>query len=40
LVKGADVKAKINNGLTALGAAKRNGHTDIVQLLEKAGANE
>jgi ankyrin repeat protein len=40
LGKGADVNAKINNGLTALEAAKRNGHTDVIQLLEKAGAKE
>jgi len=41
LEKGADVNVKTNDGKwTALGLAKLKGHTDIVQLLEKAGAKE
>lgn len=43
LDKGAEVKAKatINNvEWTALKAAKKMGHKDIVELLEKAGAKE
>jgi len=43
LDKGADVdsKAKFDNAeWTALKSAKKNGHRDIVQLLEKAGAKE
>jgi ankyrin repeat protein len=31
---------RANSGFTALGVAKKIGHTDIVQLLEKAGAKE
>jgi len=40
LAKGADVNAKDADGESALGVAKSKGHTDIVQLLEKAGAKE
>jgi len=40
LAKGADVNVKNNNGNTALDAAKASGHTEIVQLLIKAGAKE
>ena len=40
LGKGADVNAKANDGFSAVNAAKNQGHTDIVQLLEKAGAKE
>ena len=40
LEKGADVNAKEKSGGTALDAAKEGGHTDIVQLLKKAGAKE
>ncbi len=42
LENGADVNAKDTNGRTTLGAARRNSHEDIVQLLEKekAGAKE
>jgi uncharacterized protein len=40
LEKGADANVKSVNGKTALDAAKRMGYTDIVQLLEKAGAKE
>jgi len=40
LEKGAEVNARANNGFTALGEAKKKGHIDIVQLLEKAGAKE
>jgi hypothetical protein len=38
LGKGAEVNAKANDGGTALSVARRNGHTDIVQLLEKASS--
>jgi ankyrin repeat protein len=40
LENGADVNDKDNTGQTALKAAKLVGRTDIVQLLEKAGAKE
>ena len=40
LKKGANVNLRDNDGETALGAAKGKGYTDIVQLLEKAGAKE
>jgi len=40
LGKGANVNAKDNDGATALMAAVHKGHTDIVQLLKKAGAKE
>ena len=43
LEKGAEVNAKAtikNVEWTALKVARRMGHTDIVQLLEKAGAKE
>ncbi len=40
LAKGADVNAKDNKGGTALMAAKREGHKEIVRMLKKAGAKE
>ena len=40
LEKGADINAKTDNGRTALGEARGELYTDIVQLLEKAGAKE
>jgi ankyrin repeat protein len=40
LDKGGDVKVKGANGDTALKLAKKHGRTDIVQLLQKAGAVE
>jgi ankyrin repeat protein len=40
LEKGADVNAKRSGGETALEIAKAMEHTEIVQLLEKAGAKE
>jgi ankyrin repeat protein len=40
LERGADVNAKDNDGFTALKAARKAGHLDIVQLLKKAGAKE
>lgn len=42
LAKGADVNAKDNKGETALSLvkAKGKGHSDVAQLLIKAGANE
>ena len=40
LDKGADVKVKGANGETALKLAKKHGRTEIVELLEKAGAVE
>ncbi len=36
----ADVNAKGGDGGTALMAASRNGHQEVVQLLENAGAKE
>jgi ankyrin repeat protein len=40
LDKGGDVKLKGANGETALGLAKKRGRTDVVELLQKAGAAE
>ena len=40
LAKGADVNAKDKDGDTALSVAKKNGHSDVAQLLIKAGAKE
>lgn len=40
LNKGADMNAKNKNGWTASMLASKNGHTEIVQLLKKAGAKE
>jgi ankyrin repeat protein len=40
LAKGADVNAKINDGRTALICASEEGHSEIAQLLIKAGAKE
>ncbi|MGE5193222.1 MAG: ankyrin repeat domain-containing protein [Deltaproteobacteria bacterium] len=40
LDKGADVKLKGANGETALSLAKKRGRTDVVKLLQKAGAME
>ncbi len=36
----ADVEARENDGSTALMIAEEVGHTEIVQLLEEAGAKE
>ena len=38
LKNGADVNTKDEIGETALGCASRCGHTEIAQLLQKAGA--
>ncbi len=38
LAKGADVNVRSTNGMTALHLAEYHGHTEIVQLLKKAGA--
>jgi len=38
LAAGVDVNAKAKNADTALMLASRQGHQEIVQLLEKAGA--
>lgn len=35
---GADINARDNNGLTALAHARREGNTEIIRLLEAAGA--
>ncbi|MHC4648880.1 MAG: ankyrin repeat domain-containing protein, partial [Planctomycetota bacterium] len=40
LEKGADVNASTENGVTALLMAAQNGHTEVVKLLEKAGAKD
>ncbi len=40
LEAGVDVDAKDQGGRTALMWAKRNGHTEIAELLKKAGAKE
>ena len=38
--KGADVNVKNKSGGTALESASFCGHTDIIKLLKKAGANK
>ena len=35
---GADVNAKDKEGVTALMEAQENGHTEVVEILKKAGA--
>ena len=40
LAKGAKVNEKNKDGKTALRIAEENGHTEIVELLKKAGAKE
>ena len=40
LDSGTDVNAKNNDGTTALMFAEEEGHTEIVELLKKAGARE
>ena len=40
LDKGADINLKTTTGQTALAVAKEKKNTDVVQLLEKAGAKE
>jgi len=40
LENGADVNSKDNRGLTALWLAEQKGHTDIIELLRKHGAEE
>jgi ankyrin repeat protein len=40
LDKSADVNTKAKDGYSALNRAKENGHTDIVELLEKAEAKK
>ena len=40
LEAGADIDAKYKNGSTALIQATGNGHTEIVDLLKKAGGKE
>ncbi|MHC4620153.1 MAG: ankyrin repeat domain-containing protein [Planctomycetota bacterium] len=40
LEKGADVNASTENGVTALLMARQNGHAEVVNLLEKAGAKD
>jgi ankyrin repeat protein len=40
ITKGADVNAETNRGTTPLQTAKREGHTEIVELLRKHGARE
>jgi len=37
---GADVNAKTEMGVTALTIATQTGHPEIVELLQKAGAEE
>jgi len=39
LEKGADVNIKSNDGSTVLTLAKKDGKKEIVDILEKAGAN-
>jgi ankyrin repeat protein len=38
LAKGADVDVKSKNGVTALSVAASHAHTEVVQLLQRAGA--
>jgi hypothetical protein len=40
LRRGADANGTFGNEDTALNAAKRSGHTDVVELLKEAGAKE
>jgi len=40
LAKGAEINAKAKDGETALKLAGRKGRTELVRLLEKAGAKE
>ncbi len=40
LEAGADVNAKDNDGSTALMTGEEVGHTEIVEMLKKAGAKE
>ena len=40
LARGADVNAKTNTGATALSAASQGDHSEIFQLLKKAGAKK
>jgi ankyrin repeat protein len=40
LQKGADVRAKTSSGETALTFARKSGHAQVIELLEKAGATE
>lgn len=40
LQKGADAKAKTSSGATALSLARKAGHAEVIELLEKAGATE
>ena len=40
LAKGADVNVKTNHGETALYIAKAGGHSEVAQLLIKAGAKK
>ena len=40
LTAGADVNARDQNGTTALGRAKKESKTQVVELLEDAGAKE
>jgi len=40
LKSGADTKMRTKEGLTALGLAKRDGHTGIQRVLERTGAVE
>jgi ankyrin repeat protein len=40
LAQGADVNATGNDGSTALMAAKREGHKEIIRILKEAGVKE
>lgn len=40
LQRGADVKLQAANGETALSLARKHGHTEVVDLLQQAGATE
>ena len=40
LAEGADVNAKSKLGTTALKAAEKEGHKEIVRMLKEAGAKE
>ena len=37
IAKGADMNARTNDGKSALGAARRNNHNDIVEFLRSRG---